>query len=65
MNFIKKKGKHYERTWSLGVFNAYGRKNVMYVELVNTSGDASNGDFKLRGMSFLQFIPYLTYKLAF
>ncbi len=65
MNFIKKKGKHYERTWSLGVFNAYGRKNVMYVELVNASGDASNGDFKLRGMSFLQFIPYLTYKLAF
>ncbi|HLO71258.1 MAG TPA: TonB-dependent receptor [Flavipsychrobacter sp.] len=65
MNFTKRKGKHYERTWSLGVFNAYARRNIMYVELVNATGDASNGDFKLRGMSFLQFIPYLSYKLAF
>ena len=65
MNFTKRKGNHYERIWSLGVFNAYARRNVMYVELVNATGDASNGDFKLRGMSFLQFIPYLSYKLSF
>lgn len=66
MNLTKYKRKRTERTWSLGVFNVYGRRNVMVVELVSNpvvrSGDDS---FRLRGLSFLQFIPYLSYKLRF
>lgn len=62
VNFHKFKGKHVERTWALGVFNAYGRHNVMAVELVN---DEATGEFKLKGMSFLQFVPYISYKLKF
>jgi hypothetical protein len=61
-NFRKRKRKYMERTWSLGVFNAYARRNVMYVELINGSGP---GEFSLQGMSFLQFIPYINYKLRF
>lgn len=64
LNFNKKKRKHYERTWSLGVFNAYGRKNIMYVDLQNDPTDGGN-EFRLKGMSILRFIPYITYRLRF
>jgi hypothetical protein len=62
INFHKFKSKYVERIWSLGVFNAYGRHNVMAVQLVN---DESSGEFKLKGMSYLQYIPYISYKLRF
>ncbi len=65
IDFIKKKRKHYERTWSIGIFNAYGRKNVMYVELTSISGDPGASGFKLRGTSILQYIPYISYQLKF
>jgi len=65
LNFTKRKGKRMERIWSVGVFNLYGRRNVMYVELVNETGDGGTGDFKLRGMSFLQYIPHISYRLKF
>ncbi len=63
VDFIKRK--HYERTWSIGIFNAYGRKNVMYVELTSISGDPGASGFKLRGTSILQYIPYISYQLKF
>jgi hypothetical protein len=53
--------KHYMRTWSLGVFNVYGRPNVMFVDLIR---DEEKG-YKLTGISILQFIPYVTYKMNF
>lgn len=65
VNFIKKKGKRMERTWSLGVFNAYGRPNVMYVDLVNVSVDNGVANFKLQGLGLLRYIPYLSYNLRF
>jgi hypothetical protein len=65
VNFNKKKGRYKERTWSLGVFNAYGRPNVMLVNLVNQSGDPGVDGFELKGMSFLSYIPYISYKLKF
>ncbi|MBN9485290.1 MAG: TonB-dependent receptor [Bacteroidetes bacterium] len=64
VNFIKKR-KVTERTWSCGIFNAYGRKNVVYVELVNADANGGAGNFKLKGVSILQFIPYISYKLSF
>jgi hypothetical protein len=59
----KKRGKYLERTWSLGIFNVYGRRNIMYTELVNEYN--APGMFMLRGISYLQFIPYVTFKLKF
>lgn len=51
-----------ERTWSLGMFNVYGRRNVLFV----TVDPASNpGEFRLKGTSVLQYIPYVSYKLKF
>jgi outer membrane receptor for ferrienterochelin and colicin len=62
VNFTKIKKQHLVRTWSLGVFNVYGRPNVMFVTLAN---DETDGTLKLQGISMLQFIPYVSYKLSF
>lgn len=61
VNFRKQKGKHVERTWSLGIFNAYGRRNIMFVDLVKIN----DTQFSLQGQGYLQFIPYVSYKLKF
>ncbi len=60
--FSKTKRDHYERVWAVGIFNVYNRKNVMFVTLTN---DSQTGSFKLQGISLLQFIPYISYKLKF
>lgn len=59
--FIKQK-KRVQRVWGLGVFNAYARKNVLFVQL---SQDINTSQFSLEAYSFLQFIPYINYKLTF
>lgn len=59
-DFIKQKRKS-ERTWSIGVFNAYGRKNILYVDVVTTG----SGQFALKGQSFFMYIPYISYRLKF
>jgi hypothetical protein len=63
MNFTKIKGKHMQRIWSVGVYNAYMRRNVMLVDLQRDF--YANEGFKLVGMSFLQFIPFVSYQLKF
>lgn len=60
VNLHKQKGKHVKRTWSLGMYNAYGRTNIMYIELM----EGPNG-LGLRGTGFLKFIPYASFKLKF
>lgn len=64
LNFNKKKGRYRERTWSLGIFNAYGRRNVMFVDLVN-QGDPGVGGFQLRGTGLLSYVPFVSYRLKF
>lgn len=59
-NFHKKVLRKCERTWGIGMFNIYGRTNIMSVNLVNTS----NG-IAIRGTGFLKFIPFVNYKLTF
>lgn len=60
-NFRKYGRKRYMRTWSLGMFNVYGRPNILFVDLTS---DEQSG-YKLSGISFLQYIPYVTYKMNF
>ncbi len=60
-NFIKAKSKRVTRTWSVGVYNIYAQKNVMFVRLVTNA----DGSYSLTGTSALQFIPYISYQLKF
>lgn len=60
-NFNKIKSKRVTRTWSVGVYNAYARRNVMFVQLTNNT----DGSFVLNGISALQFIPYASYRIKF
>lgn len=61
VNFNRYRRKHYVRTWSLGMFNVYGRPNVMFVML--DSDD--EGRLRLKGVNLLSFVPYISFKLKF
>lgn len=61
LKFIKYRKKSV-RTWSMGVFNAYARPNVLYAELIE---EVEGGGFDLRALNLLQVIPYINYKLVF
>jgi outer membrane receptor for ferrienterochelin and colicin len=60
VNFYKKK-KRYERTITAGIYNAYGRKNLIGTALVQDE----QGAFELQGYSIARFIPTLSYRLQF
>lgn len=61
VNFNRYRGKHYMRTWSLGMFNAYGRPNVMFVMLE----ESDDGRLQLKGVNVLSFVPYISLKVKF
>jgi len=60
-NFIRARGKHFERTWTFGLFNAYGHRNVLAVEI----RDEGNGHYSLQGISLFHFIPTISYSVKF
>lgn len=59
-NFEKKRNA-YTRTWSLGLFNTYNRRNPFYV---NLSYD-QNGNRTLSQVSLLPILPNISYKISF
>lgn len=61
VNFVKKKGARYRRTITLGMYNLYGRRNLVGTGL-NTD---DNGNLYLTGYSITRFIPTLSYQLQF
>ena len=61
INFILRRGAHFERTWTLGMFNAYAQKNIMAVDLVQSE----QGQYSLRGLSVFQCIPTISYSVKF
>ncbi len=61
INFTRKRGERYERTLTIGIYNAYGRRNLVGTAL--TQGD--DGAFELEGYSIGRFIPTLSYRLQF
>jgi len=64
-NFHKKK-KHGTRTWSLGVYNAYNRKNPFYVEVVYKWDEKLMKSMpKLQQTSLFPIIPSLSYSFSF
>jgi outer membrane receptor for ferrienterochelin and colicin len=61
ISFTRKKKERYERTITLGIYNAYGRRNLVGTAL--TQDD--NGAFQLEGYSIGRFIPTISYRLQF
>lgn len=60
-NFIRTRGKHFERTWTLGLFNAYGRRNILAVDIQ----DEGVGQYTLQGLSLFRYIPTISYSVKF
>ena len=60
-NFIRQRGSRFQRTWTLGLFNAYAQKNIMVVDLVQDEP----GKYSLRGLSVFQCIPTISYSVKF
>ena len=50
-----------ESTWTLGVYNAYNRKNPFYYYI----GSDSRGNRALRRVSLFPFIPSITWSFKF
>lgn len=61
VNFTKKKSERQERTITIGIYNAYGRKNLVGSAL--TQDD--QGAFQLEGYTIGRFIPTISYRLQF
>lgn len=65
---FKKKTKWGERTWTLGVYNAYSRKNPFFIYL-SEDGEYINGVYKeksqFKQVSLFPFIPSVNYSFKF
>lgn len=61
LNFIRTRGRHFERTWTLGVFNAYARANILAVVFERQG----LGQYTFQGVSLFRFIPTISYAVKF
>jgi hypothetical protein len=59
-----KKMKRHERTWELGIYNTYNRKNPFFYFIDNEYSD--NGTIsKLKQVSIFPIIPSVSYNIKF
>lgn len=68
INFVKKKRRH-TRTWSIGAYNTYNRKNPFYIEIdtdrvIDDNGNDTTRKF-LSQQSLFPIIPYFNYSFTF
>lgn len=61
VNFVKQRGKHYERTWTLGVYNFLSNRNIVSFEVKEND----TGGYKISGVSYFRFIPTISYGIRF
>jgi hypothetical protein len=65
MRFFKDKGKS-TRTWEIGVFNAYNRKNPLYYFFDREfNAEMTGQNIVLKKQSFLPIIPNVSYSFTF
>ena len=68
MQFLKKK-KHHERTWELGVYNAYNRRNPFFYDLATEPIEQTSGTVTsktvLKRYSLFPFLPSVSYNFKF
>ena len=60
INFHKQK-KHFTRTWSFGLYNAYSRQNPYFLYFDYND----NNELKLKQVSIFPIIPSISYKIKF
>ncbi len=58
----RKRKKHYERMWNVGLYNAYNRMNPFYYYLDETN---SQNTSKIIGLTILPILPSITYGIKF
>ena len=65
-NFDKKK-KRFDRTWSVGAYNVYARRNAFYI--YSEQGwyyeDSDELEKRVYQVTLLPFIPYVKYSIRF
>lgn len=61
ISFIRRKRIYYERAWTVGLFNAYGRHNIIGAELIETTP----GQISLKGYSLFRYVPTISYSVKF
>lgn len=67
VNFHKKK-KYWDRTWSIGAYNAYSRKNPFFLNFesqFNAPGSPNTESKQLVQYSLFPIIPYISYGFKF
>jgi|GEM_PF-2471497 len=62
LNYSRRTRRGWSEIWSAGVFNAYARPNVMMVSL---ESEDDPFQFRLRGISYFQAVPYVNYRISF
>lgn len=66
VQFHKNKGKNMKRTWEIGVYNAYSRRNPFFYSIRSEySGSSSARKNVLEQYSIFPIIPSVTYNLKF
>lgn len=63
IQFIKKREK-YERTWELGIYNTYNRKNPFFY-FIDEEFDGEYSTSKLKQVSIFPLIPSISYLIKF
>jgi hypothetical protein len=66
LNFHKQK-KWGERTWSMGVYNAYNHHNsfLVYVDYNKVNGQLATDKKVIKSISLFPILPYITYSFKF
>lgn len=68
INFSKQK-KKYKRTWSIGAYNSYNRKNPFYIysdiEYELLPDGSYKSEYKLKQASLFPIIPYVNFSFEF
>lgn len=61
VNFMRQRGRRFERTWTIGLFNAYANNNIIAVKLEKNEW----GNFVLNGFSLFKVMPTINYSVKF
>jgi hypothetical protein len=64
VQFHKQK-KRYLRTWEIGVYNVYNRKNPFYYNLSQKEQASGQSILQVEARSFFMFIPNIAYNFSF
>lgn len=71
LHYNGKPHKHYEQNFSIGIFNVYGRKNILYYDFATDYAYIGGNlttikeQYNVKAYYFSAFVPNFTYKVSF